>query len=143
MARIDLPLSLSLFPSTDPLRTAAKPEETERQKNKLADDRYGASNCFLIATDRVVVKIAGYEESSSSPVVRTGDGVGGSGGGGGGGSGGSGPSSSARKKKYTPNEQGRYVCTQCGRSYAAYHVNFSLSSFRIGRLANGPLRVQL
>lgn len=59
--------------------------------------------------------IIGSEESSSSPVVRSGDR------GAGGGSSGTG-NSTARKKKYAPNEQGRYVCTQCGRSYAAYHV---------------------
>ena len=35
-----------------------------------------------------------------------------SGGGGGG---------SSRKRKYPPNDHGRYDCTQCGRSYAAYH----------------------
>ncbi len=49
------------------------------------------------------------EESSSSPVVRSSESQAGS-------------SSAARKKKYEPNEQGRYVCTQCGRTYAAYHV---------------------
>jgi len=44
----------------------------------------------------------GSEESASSPVVPR-------------------SSSSARKKRYAPNDQGRYVCTQCNRSYAAYH----------------------
>ena len=49
-----------------------------------------------------IVQISGSEESASSPVVPR-------------------SSSSARKKKYAPNDQGRYVCTQCNRSYAAYH----------------------
>ena len=31
-----------------------------------------------------------------------------------------------RKRKYAPNEQGRYVCAQCSRSYAAYHVTYLL-----------------
>uniref|UniRef100_A0A0P6J1F6 Thiol-specific monooxygenase n=2 Tax=Daphnia magna TaxID=35525 RepID=A0A0P6J1F6_9CRUS len=56
----------------------------------------------------------GSEESSTSPVVRSGDrGIGGGSN--------AASNSTARKKKYAPNEQGRYVCTQCGRSYAAYH----------------------
>jgi len=46
----------------------------------------------------------GSEESSSSPVVPRPN-----------------SSSASRKKKCAPNDQGRYVCTQCGRSYAAYH----------------------
>jgi len=60
-----------------------------------------------------VVVCTGSEESSSSPVVRTGGG-GAKGRGVGGGA--------SRKRKYAPNEQGRYVCAQCSRSYAAYHV---------------------
>lgn len=92
------------------------------------------SNCFWLALWSCC-RIAGSEESSSSPVVRSGEG---GGGGGGGGGGSSASNSSSRKKKYAPNEQGRYVCTQCGRSYAAYHVNhfdlvflsFEFASFR-------------
>lgn len=64
----------------------------------------------------IVVVCIGSEESSSSPVVRTGGGAKGGGRGVGGGGG------ATRKRKYAPNEQGRYVCAQCSRSYAAYHV---------------------
>lgn len=32
----------------------------------------------------------------------------------------------SRRKKYAPNEQGRYVCTKCSRSYAAYHVSSAI-----------------
>ena len=57
---------------------------------------------FFLLTELWKIVVAGSEESASSPVVpRSG--------------------SSARKKKYAPNDQGRYVCTQCNRSYAAYH----------------------
>lgn len=99
---------------TDPLRIGGR--------NRKKPNRYGCKLTvsffsFLFKSNKKKTKIVGSEESSSSPVVRSGDGIGG-------GSGPSGNSSSARKKKYAPNEQGRYVCTQCGRSYAAYHVNF-------------------
>lgn len=99
------------------LRSVTKRPETNRMNDW--------SNCFWPGFGSCcLLEIVGSEESSSSPVVRSGEG-------GGGGGSGSASNSSARKKKYAPNEQGRYVCTQCGRSYAAYHVILLLFLFFI------------